>query len=95
MTKVFFLSSVLFVHLHLLTCKIRNKISKMNNNTKFNKTIVQPFLVADKETCNQKVNKDMNDIKGRTKRVTNAFYRWSNHSGSGIKEACLFEATLR
>ena len=59
------------------------------------KTKLEPFRVSDKETCNQKINKDLADIKGRTKRISNASYRWHNKSGSEIKNSCLFESTLR
>ena len=59
------------------------------------KTQLEPFNVADKITCNQKVQKDLNDIKGRTKRISNAFYRWHNKTGVGIKNSCFFESKLR
>jgi hypothetical protein len=54
------------------------------------KTQLEPFAVADKMTCNKKISKDLNDIKGRTKRISNALYRWHNKSGLGTKNSCLF-----
>lgn len=41
------------------------------------------------------MHKDHNDLKGRTKRVSNALYMWHNRSGLNTKNGCFFESSLR
>lgn len=58
-------------------------------------TTLQPFEVSLKETHNQKVRKDVNDMYANAFRLSKINYRWNKSSGLGIKVNCEFECTLR
>lgn len=58
-------------------------------------TIVQPFDASNKDTSNQKVKKNINDMVANPFRLSKAYYRWHNTSGAGVRADCEFECTLR
>ena len=40
---------------------------------------------AERETANQKIKKDVKDIRANPFRVSKVFYRWHKKSGKGVK----------
>ena len=58
-------------------------------------TICKPFDAGEKTTANMKLKKRIGDLNGKGIRLTNAFYRWHNHSGVNNKQSTIFECELR
>lgn len=58
-------------------------------------TSLEPFQVSLKETANQKVRKNVNDMFANPFRLSKINYRWNGRSGLGVKTGCEFECTLR
>lgn len=48
---------------------------------------LSPFE-AERPTANQKIKKNINDIKANPFRLSKAYYRWHNNSGQNTRESC-------